>query len=145
MKLVLGSDHAGIELRQWLVAKLVAAGHECREVGAVDSSAYDYPDASDDLVEILEGSGADYGILICGTGIGVSIRANRYPHIRCALCTTEYMAEMARQHNDANILALGARVLGTEQALAIVNTFLVTSTSQVPRHQTRIRKLDAPI
>ena len=145
MKLVLGSDHAGIDLRQWLVEKLVSAGHECREVGAPDTSSYDYPDASDELVEVLEGEGADYGILICGTGIGVSIRANRYPHMRCALCTTEYMAEMAREHNDANILALGSRVLGTEQALAIVNRFLVTNASQVPRHQARIKKLDAPI
>ena len=145
MKLVLGSDHAGIDLRKWLVEKLGAAGHSCREVGAPDTCAYDYPDASDELVKVLEGGGADYGILICGTGIGVSMRANRYPDMRCAICTTEYMAAMAREHNDANILALGSRVLGTEQALAIVNTFLATVTSEVPRHQARIKKLGAPI
>ena len=145
MKLVLSSDHAGIELRKWLVQKLSLGGHECQEVGAPDESSFDYPDASDELVKVLEAGGAVYGILICGTGIGVSIRANRYPNMRCALCTTEYMASMAREHNDANIVALGSRVLGTEQALAIVNTFLTTNASEVPRHQARVRKLSAPI
>lgn len=145
MKLVLSSDHAGIDLRKWLVAKQSASGHECQEVGAPDESSFDYPDASDELVKVLASGKADYGILICGTGIGVSIRANRYPNMRCALCTTEYMAAMAREHNDANILALGSRVLGTEQALAIVHTFLNTDVSEVPRHQARVRKLSAPI
>ena len=145
MKLVLGSDHAARELRSWLVSRLNQQGHTCQEVGAPDDSAYDYPDAADELVKVLEEGGVDYGILICGTGIGVSIRANRYSNMRCALCTTEYMASMAREHNDANILALGSRVLGTEQALAIVNTFLNTKASEVPRHQARIKKLGAPI
>ena len=145
MKLVLSSDHAGIELRKWLVEKLTGQGHECREVGALDMSSFDYPDASDELVKVLEAGQADYGILICGTGIGVSIRANRYPNMRCALCTTEFMAAMAREHNDANILALGSRVLGTEQALAIVHTFLTTNASEVPRHHARVVKLSAPI
>ena len=145
MTLVLGSDHAGIDLRHWLVEKVRAEGYSCKEVGAPDTSSYDYPDASDELVKVLAENNSDYGILICGTGIGVSIRANRYPNMRCALCTTEFMAAMAREHNDANILALGSRVLGTEQALAIVRTFLATAASEVPRHQIRIKKLDAPI
>lgn len=145
MKLVLSSDHAGIALRRWLVQRLSAEGNSCQEVGAPDESSFDYPDAADELVKVLEEGGADYGILICGTGIGVSIRANRFPTMRCALCTTEFMAAMAREHNDANILALGARVLGTEQALAIVNTFLKTNTSEVARHQARTKKLAAPI
>ncbi|MBI1332750.1 MAG: ribose 5-phosphate isomerase B [Armatimonadetes bacterium] len=145
MKIVLGSDHAGIELRRWLVSHLRADGHECTEVGAPDESSYDYPDASDELAKVLNSTDTDYGIIICGTGIGVSIRANRYPYLRCALCTTEYMASMAREHNDANVLALGARVLGTEQALAIVKTFIATKASEIPRHQARVRKLSAPI
>jgi ribose 5-phosphate isomerase B len=145
MRLVLSSDHAGIDLRKWLVEKLMALGHVCDEVGAPDKNSFDYPDASDELVKVLEQGGADYGILICGTGIGVSIRANRHLNMRCALCNTEYMAAMAREHNDANILALGSRVLGTEQALAIVFTFLSTNASEVPRHQARVVKLDAPI
>jgi ribose 5-phosphate isomerase B len=145
LRLVLSSDHAGIELRKWLVAKLSASGHSCREVGAPDESSFDYPDAANELVKVLAGGEADYGILICGTGIGVSIRANRFPNMRCALCTTEYMAEMAREHNDANIVAIGARVLGTEQALAIVKRFIETKTSEVPRHIARVGKLSDPI
>jgi ribose 5-phosphate isomerase B len=144
MKLVLGSDHAGIDLRQWLVEQLTKAGHQCTEVGAKDTSSYDYPDAADELAPVLRAGEADYGILICGTGIGISIRANRFPDIRCALCTTEFMATMAREHNDANVLALGSRVLGTEQALAIVHTFLIGTASTVERHQDRIKKLGAP-
>jgi ribose 5-phosphate isomerase B len=113
------------------------------EVGARDTTAYDYPDAADELAACLHEF--DFGIVICGTGIGISVRANRYSHVRCALCTTEYMAEMAREHNDANVLALGARVLGTEQALAIVKTFAVGKVSTVERHLNRIKKLGAPV
>lgn len=143
MKIVLGSDHAAIDLRKWLVAELLKLGHETVEVGARDTTAYDYPDAADELAACLHEF--DFGIVICGTGIGISIRANRYSHVRCALCTTEYMAEMAREHNDANVLALGARVLGTEQALAIVKTFAVGKVSTVERHLNRIKKLGAPV
>jgi ribose 5-phosphate isomerase B len=126
-----------------LVAELQKLGHETVEVGARDTTAYDYPDAADELAACLHEF--DFGIVICGTGIGISVRANRYSHVRCALCTTEYMAEMAREHNDANVLALGARVLGTEQALAIVKTFAVGKVSTVERHLNRIKKLGAPV
>ena len=143
MKIVLGSDHAAIDLRKWLVAELQKLRHETVEVGARDTTAYDYPDAADELAACLHEF--DFGIVICGTGIGISVRANRYSHVRCALCTTEYMAEMAREHNDANVLALGARVLGTEQALAIVKTFAVGKVSTVERHLNRIKKLGAPV
>ena len=143
MKIVLGSDHAAIDLRKWLVAELQKLGHETVEVGARDTTAYDYPDAADELAACLHEF--DFGIVICGTGIGIIVRANRYSHVRCALCTTEYMAEMAREHNDANVLALGARVLGTEQALAIVKTFAVGKVSTVERHLNRIKKLGAPV
>ena len=143
MKIVLGSDHAAIDLRKWLVAELQKLGYETVEVGARDTTAYDYPDAADELAACLHEF--DFGIVICGTGIGISVRANRYSHVRCALCTTEYMAEMAREHNDANVLALGARVLGTEQALAIVKTFAVGKVSTVERHLNRIKKLGAPV
>jgi len=143
LKIVLGSDHAAIDLRKWLVAELQKLGHETVEVGARDTTAYDYPDAADELAACLHEF--DFGIVICGTGIGISVRANRYSHVRCALCTTEYMAEMAREHNDANVLALGERVLGTEQALAIVKTFAVGKVSTVERHLNRIKKLGAPV
>ena len=143
MKIVLASDHAALELRAYLVEKLVMAGHDTTEVGALSTDAYDYPDAADELAKALPNH--DFGIVICGTGIGISIRANRYPQIRAALCTTEYMAEMAREHNDANVLALGARVVGTEQAWAITKAFLVGKSSEVPRHIARVEKLGRPI
>lgn len=143
MKIVLASDHAAMDLRAFLVSKLREAGHETAEVGALTADAYDYPKAADDLAAVL--SDYDFGIVICGTGIGISVRANRYPQIRAALCTTEYMAEMAREHNDANVLALGARVLGTEQAWAIVKTFLAGRPSEVPRHRARVDQLGAPL
>lgn len=145
MKIVLSSDHAGLDLREWLANELSKLGHSTLEVGAQDLSSYDYPEASDELASVIERKEAELGILVCGTGIGVSIRANRYPFIRCALCTTEYMAEMAREHNDANVLALGARVLGTEQALSIVKAFLNGKPSTVDRHKKRVEKLSDPI
>jgi len=143
MNIVLASDHAALDLRAYLVEKLVMAGHDTTEVGALSTDAYDYPDAADELAKALPNH--DFGIVICGTGIGISIRANRYPQIRAALCTTEYMAEMAREHNDANVLALGARVVGTEQAWAITKAFLVGKSSEVPRHIARVEKLGRPI
>jgi ribose 5-phosphate isomerase B len=143
MKIVLASDHAALDLRAYLVEKLVMAGHDTTEVGALSTDAYDYPDAADELAKALPNH--DFGIVICGTGIGISIRANRYPQIRAALCTTEYMAEMAREHNDANVLALGARVVGTEQAWAITKAFLVGKSSEVPRHIARVEKLGRTI
>jgi ribose 5-phosphate isomerase B len=143
MKIVLASDHAALDLRAYLVEKLVMAGHDTNEVGALSTDAYDYPDAADELAKALPNH--DFGIVICGTGIGISIRANRYPQIRAGLCTTEYMAEMAREHNDANVLALGARVVGTEQAWAITKAFLVGKSSEVPRHIARVEKLGRPI
>lgn len=143
MKIVLASDHAALDLRAYLVERLVMAGHDTTEVGALSTDAYDYPDAADELANALPNH--DFGIVICGTGIGISIRANRYPQIRAALCTTEYMAEMAREHNDANVLALGARVVGTEQAWAITKAFLVGKSSEVPRHIARVEKLGRPI
>lgn len=143
MKIILASDHAALDLRTWLVGELEKLGHETLEVGALDTSSYDYPDAADELAAKI--GDFDFGIVICGTGIGISIRANRHAHIRAALCTTEYMALMAREHNDANVIALGARVLGTEQALSIVKTFLSGNASKVERHQNRIRKLSSPV
>ena len=145
MKLVVGSDHAALELRRFLASKLAEAGHEITEVGAQSMESYDYPDAADAAVEALNHQGSGFAILICGTGIGISIRANRHPGIRAALCTTEFMARMAREHNHANVLCLGARVLGTDQALSIVQAFLVAGEDPGPRHLKRIEKLDSTL
>jgi len=145
MKLVLGSDHAALDLRRFLAERLESEGHTVLQVGALSEASYDYPDAADAAVKVLNFGEADLGILICGTGIGISIRANRHPGIRAALCTTEFMATMAREHNHANILCLGARVLGTEQAASIVRAFLTGIPSDGPRHLARIEKLDGRV
>ncbi len=143
MRLVLGSDHAGFAMRRDLAAWLRENGHVCEEVGAASAERYDYPDAADELVARL--ADFDLGVLLCGTGIGISIRANRHPHVRAALCTTELMASLAREHNHANVLCLGARIAGPDQALAIVRAFLAGAESGEPRHEARVAKLDAPV
>ncbi len=145
MKLVLGSDHAALDLRHFLAERLESEGHTVIQVGANSPDSYDYPDAADAAVKVLNFGEADLGILICGTGIGISIRANRHPGVRAALCTTEFMATMAREHNHANILCLGARVLGTEQAAFVVRAFLTATPSDGPRHLARIQKIDGRI
>lgn len=141
MKLILGSDHAGYSMRRALFASLEADGHACEEVGAMSEERYDYPDAADHIAANI--GTADFGIAICGSGIGISIRMNRHPGIRCALCTTELMASLAREHNYANVLALGARIVGPDQALAIVRAFLAGHEDHAERHETRVQKLDA--
>lgn len=142
MKLVVASDHAAFDMAEVITASLTAAGHDVARKGASSIEAYDYPIAADDLCgEILAGN-AEFGILLCGTGIGVSIRANRHLGIRAALCTSPEMARLARQHNHANVLCLGARILTIEQAVSITETFLVSAESHEGRHENRVSLLD---
>jgi ribose 5-phosphate isomerase B len=141
MRIVISSDHAAIPLKKQLKEQLTVAGHTVTVVGALSESSYDYPDAADELAQLMSSGGADLGIAICGTGVGISIGVNRYPQLRCALCTNEFMARMSREHNDANVLALGSRVVGSDLAWSIVQTFLNTPTSTEPRHVARRQKL----
>ncbi len=145
MRIVLGSDHAGYEFRTMLRQYLQEDGLETQEVGASGPEAYDYPDASDEVVKVVLGGHADLGVLVCGTGIGVSIRANRYHGIRAALCCSPEMAALAREHNDANVVCLGARTTEPATAVQIVRTFVHGTSSSEPRHRRRIEKLDAPL
>ncbi|MBL8049436.1 MAG: RpiB/LacA/LacB family sugar-phosphate isomerase [Chthonomonas sp.] len=145
MKLVFGSDHAGFRYRQMLAEHARNLGHSVTEVGAEGLESYDYPDASDALAPYLLESKADLGVLICGSGIGVSIRANRYPHIRAALCTTVELGQLARQHNHANVLCLGERIISEELARGIFDAFLATKPDNEQRHEKRVKKLDAPL
>ncbi len=140
MRIALGSDHAGFELCE-SIAKHLSSNYEIKGYGAQSTNPYDYPDAADGVVGAILNSEADYGILICGTGIGVSIRANRYPQIRAALCCTPQMAELARQHNHANVLCLGARVINPEAAKKVVAAFLTTEEDHAERHENRVEKL----
>jgi len=139
---VFGSDHAGFELRQSLVERARSQGNETLEVGAQGPEPFDYPDASDLVVKALRDGSVDFGVLICGTGIGVSIRANRHAGIRAAVCCSALHAEMARRHNYANVLCLGARVTEPGEAALILDTFLQTPEDHEERHERRVRKLD---
>lgn len=142
MNIVFGSDHAGYALREALREGASAAGHRTWSVGAPSEQPYDYPDAADlGVADVLAGK-ADFGVLVCGTGIGISIRANRHPGIRAANCCTEEMAEMARRHNHANVLCLGARLLDVPAAQAILVRFLETDEDTEARHVRRVEEMD---
>ncbi len=139
MKIVIGADHGGFELKEDLKAILLAAGHEVNDVGCFSLASVDYPDIAKAVATEVLDRKSEAGILVCGTGIGMSMAVNRYPQLRAALCHDQYTARMSREHNDANVLCLGARVIGSGVAEAIVTTWLQTSFAG-GRHQQRIDK-----
>jgi len=142
MHIAVSSDHAGFALRQKIVEHVVQLGHQVSEYGAESAeNAYSYVGAGANAAEAVSRGAADCGIVVCGTGIGISIVANKTRGIRCALCTDEYMAKMSRQHNDANVLALGARVVGQGLALSIVDAFLAEGFESGGRHQARVDEI----
>lgn len=141
MKLVIGNDHAGVEFKEKLVKALEERGHEVINVGTDFLESVDYPDIAVLVGEkVLDGE-AKFGILICGTGIGISIAANKIKGIRAALVHNEFTAKLARLHNDANVIALGARVIGDELGLACVETFINTE-FEGGRHARRVGKIE---
>lgn len=141
MKLVIGNDHAGVEFKEKLVKALEEKGHEVINVGTDSLESVDYPDIAVLVGEkVLDGE-AKFGILICGTGIGISIAANKIKGIRAALVHNEFTAKLARLHNDANVIALGARVIGDELGLACVETFINTE-FEGGRHARRVDKIE---
>ena len=125
MKWIVGADHAGLELKRHLVDVLRGLGDEVDDVGTHTGDSVDYPDFAV-IVARRVAAGEGRGLLVCGTGLGMSYAANRHPGVRAALCTNEYLARMARAHNDANVLAMGARVVGVGLAEEIVAVFLDT-------------------
>lgn len=137
MKIAIGSDHGGFGLKQILSAKLMGAGYEVVDCGCKSVDSVDYPDFADQVCKQVLSGDARLGILVCGTGIGMSMAANRHKGIRAALCHNEYTARLSREHNDANILCLGDRVLGTGIAEAIVDVWLQSEFAG-GRHQRRI-------
>ena len=140
--IAIASDHGGFELKKEIMANLRERGLEYKDFGTYDGASCDYPDfGRPAAVAVAEGE-CEKGILICGTGIGMSLVANKVEGIRCALCGDCFSAEATRQHNDANMLALGARVTGAGLALMIVDTFLDTPFSNDPRHIRRISKIE---
>ena len=141
--IALGSDHGGYELKQEIIRYLEKKGYEYRDYGCDSTDSVDYPVYGKLVGEAVASGECERGILICGTGIGISITANKIKGVRAALCTDCFMAEATRQHNDANILALGGRVVGPGLALKIVETFLTTPFSGDERHIRRIRQIEA--
>ena len=140
--IAIGSEHGGFELKQAIMAHLDKRGLEYKDFGTYDKASCDYPEYGKAVAHAVASGEYERGIIICGTGIGISISANKVPGIRAALCTDCFMAEATRLHNDANILALGGRVVGEGLALKIVDTFLDTPFSNDERHIRRISKIE---
>lgn len=142
MKLLMGSDHGGIHLKKHLAAYLTGEGYEIIDVGTDTEESCDYPDFAAKLCgELVKGT-ADKGILVCGTGIGISIAANKCKGIRAAVCNDVYNARMSRMHNDANVLCMGERTIGVGTAELIVDTWLSTE-FEGGRHARRVAKIMA--
>ncbi|HOC42853.1 MAG TPA: ribose 5-phosphate isomerase B [Thermoanaerobaculales bacterium] len=141
--IVLASDHAGVGLKAEVVRLLEARGEEYRDLGPFDDASVDYPEYAHLLAAEITAGRADRGVLVCGTGIGMSMAANRHPGIRAAVCHDAYTAEMARRHNDANVLCMGGRVIGAGVALQIVEVFLDTA-FEGGRHQRRAGLIEPP-
>lgn len=140
MKILVASEHAGYELKQKLISRLKEQGFEAHGFGAESSEPVDYPPIAADAAALVAAGEYDFGIVICGTGLGVSIAAGKVPGIRAALCLNEYMAIMAREHNDANILALGSRVIGENLAYFIVDAFFKADFAG-ERHARRVEQI----
>lgn len=140
MKIGFGCDHAGVALKEALMTHLEAQGHECIDYGTKDSSRVDYPDYGRLVAEKVVSNEVEKGVLICGTGIGISLAANKVHGIRAAVCSEPYSAQMSVRHNNANIIAVGARVVGLDLAKMIVDAFFA-ATFEGGRHEARVEKI----
>ena len=142
MKVVIANDHAGVKLKKALKEHLEQKGIEVKNFGTDSEESIDYPDVAKEAASAVQKKKADFGIVICGPGIGVSITANKFKGIRAALCYNVFAAKMSRNHNDANIIALGARTMMEEDALVMVDTFLSEGFSG-ERHARRVGKVSS--
>ncbi|QUH29509.1 ribose 5-phosphate isomerase B [Vallitalea guaymasensis] len=140
--IAIGSDHGGFELKQEVIKYLEANKIEYKDYGCYDQNSVDYPDFAKQVCQAIVDKECEKGILICGTGIGISMAANKVKGIRAALCHDCFSAKATREHNDANVLALGGRIVGVELALMIVDIFLSTEFSNDERHIRRINKIE---
>jgi ribose 5-phosphate isomerase B len=141
--IAIASDHAAFEMKAALAQWLRDEGHDVRDLGPEDMSSVDYPDDGYKIAEAIAAGEAAKGIALCGSGIGISIAVNRHPAARCALVSEMLSARLAREHNDANVIALGARLIGIEQAKACITAFLSTAFVG-DRHLRRVEKLTHP-
>jgi len=144
MRIAIGADHGGYPLNERIIAELGRAGHEVIDFGThVGSVADDYPDYAVAVGEAIQRGDAEIGILVCGSGVGASVAANKLKGIRAALCGDTYSAHQCREHDDCNVLCLGARVVGVELALELVRAFVAAKFSGEERHRRRLEKIAA--
>ena len=143
MKIAIGCDHGALDLKNALVSRLEAQGHQVQDFGTYTKDSCDYPDYAAAAAKAVAAGECDRGIVLCTTGIGVSIAANKIRGIRCALLSDVLSARMTREHNDTNMMALGAGIIGEKLAFEIVDTWLGTEFSNEARHQRRIDKMMA--
>lgn len=138
--IAIASDHAGVGLKSVLKEDLAELGFAVLDLGTLDEQSVDYPDMANALADAIGADGVTRGVAICGSGIGISMAANRHRHVRAALCHDALSAKLAREHNDANVLALGARLIGTDTARDCLRTFLATA-FEGGRHKRRVKKM----
>ncbi|MGL5837325.1 MAG: ribose 5-phosphate isomerase B [Sphingorhabdus sp.] len=143
MRIAIASDHAAVALKTALIAHLEGAGHQIDDLGPYDDTSVDYPDYGYKLAETVANGAADRGVALCGSGIGISIAVNRNPACRAALVSEPLSAKLAREHNDANVIAMGARLTGIDMAKACLDAFLSTDFGG-DRHRVRVDKLSNP-
>ncbi len=143
MKIAISNDHAGTDLKIYILDYLKNHNYEVINLGTDKNEAVDYPDFAFKIAKLFKEEKIDYGVLICGSGIGISIAANRFPHIRAALCNDMVSCELARLHNDANILVLGGRLISKDVAIECINKFLNTN-FEGGKHLSRVNKLSNP-
>ena len=143
MRLAIASDHAAVAMKHEIAAWLGDCGHEVRDLGTHGEASVDYPDYGYILADTVARGEAEFGVALCGSGIGIAIAANRNPAVRCAQVAEPLSARLARQHNDANVIALGARLIGIEMAKACIEAFLATPFAG-GRHCGRVEKLAHP-
>ncbi len=141
MRIALAADHAGFEMKQDLAGALRDLGHEVLDLGTHSTAAVDYPDSAESVANALRERRADRGIIVCGSGAGVSIAANKFPGVRAAVCHDTYTAHQAVEHDDMNVLCLGARVIGAALARDLIQAFLGAAFSREDRHQRRLNKI----
>lgn len=141
MRIAIGADHAGFDLKNSVVEYVRATGHDIHDLGTYNSEPVDYPDLARKVCEAMQHGKADLGILICGSGVGASVAANKFLGIRAAICHDTYTAHQGREHDDVNVLCMGSRVIGEALALDIVKTWLAASFSNGERHQRRLDKV----
>ena len=143
MRVAVGSDHAGFELKRDLAGYLAQQGHEVIDLGTHSTAPVDYPDTAEAVATAVRNGQADRGLLVCGSGAGVSVAASKFPGIRAAVCHDTYSARQAVEHDDLNVLCLGARVIGPALARALLDAFMAASFANGEQYLRRIAKIDA--